>query len=364
MFKLNCPHCAKTVEVPSSLAGQTTNCQLCGGPFTVPIPPAAASYAYAASAPRSSDPPDASTSLSPSSAGSARLENEARTSDASSEPPGSVAGPPPAPPYSPRGERLLPHLEGGWLRWIAPAGLVIVFLLLFFPWVGVYCGSTTLVEQRGIGVAFGSLGGPQVIQGFSEVATAPLMVLFFLISLAGMLMGLALMLLPFLPPDLVNKAKPWPERLRVHRTVLMLSLTAALLTIMLLHLFVAYPLESAAANEKAVILLVEGLKQKVEGSLQVKKGGEELVALQWTRRTGWHGLAFLVSLVATGAALLDWAMSRPAVVMVPVLRIDWWPVGATPQSTVGQPVPPTGGAAAAKSENARSPDPFAPASSA
>jgi hypothetical protein len=259
---------------------------------------------------------------------------------------------------------LLPKLEEGWLPWVAPIGLVNVFLLLFFPWVGVYCGSTTLVEQRGIGLAFGSLGGPQAIEGFTEVASAPLMVLFLLISLAGMLLSLTLILLPFLPPDLVKQAKPWPEKLRALRTVLMLNLCAALLAILLLHLFVAYPLESAAAGEKAVILLLEGLKQKVDGSLTVKKGGEELVALQWTRRTGWHSLVLLVSLIATGAALLDWAMSRPGVVRVPVLRIDWRPVGAGVQSTVTQPVTPTSSSPAAGSEIASASDPFATISSA
>lgn len=363
MFKLNCPHCAKTVEVSPSLAGQTTVCPLCGGPFTVPVPPASAPYAYASSAPRSAEPIAATSSSSPSasSAGPARTESEAKPIATSTEPPAFAGGPSPLPPYSPRTDRILPKLDGGWLPWVAPVGLVVVFLLLFFPWIGVYCGSTTLVEQRGIGLAFGSLGGPQVIHGFTEVASAPLMILFFLISLAGLLLGLALILLPFLPPDLVNRAKPWPERLLEHRTILMLSLNAALLVILILHLFVPYPLESASAGEKAVILLLEGLKQKVDGSLEVKKGGEELVALQWTRRTGWHVLVFLVSLVTTGAALLDWAMSRPGVVMVPVLRIDWRPVGAVARSAGAQPAPPAGAAAAPASETSPSPDPLAPA---
>src|SRR5436190_821996 len=38
-MKLVCPHCAKVVEVPDALAGQTTTCNLCGGPFTVPLLP-------------------------------------------------------------------------------------------------------------------------------------------------------------------------------------------------------------------------------------------------------------------------------------------------------------------------------------
>src|SRR5262245_46232311 len=39
-MKLVCPHCAKVVEVADVLSGQTTNCPLCSGPFTVPLLPA------------------------------------------------------------------------------------------------------------------------------------------------------------------------------------------------------------------------------------------------------------------------------------------------------------------------------------
>ena len=38
-MKLVCPHCSKVIDVDERLAGQTTNCPQCQGPFTVPIAP-------------------------------------------------------------------------------------------------------------------------------------------------------------------------------------------------------------------------------------------------------------------------------------------------------------------------------------
>ena len=319
MFKLNCPHCAKKVEISPSLAGKTTTCPLCGGPFTVPIPQ---------SAPPPPTNPDPFLTT-PTEAGV-----EKQTTPRYSAPP------PPPSPFAPTPSKLMPKLEGGWLPWVAPAGIILLFILMFFPWLGVSCGSTVLVEQSGFGVVFGGLGGPQEITGFTSAGVAPLMLLFFLIVLAGLLIAVALVALPFAPSDLLRRIQPWPERLLPHRPVVMLGLTAALSLLLFFHLFLPLPLESAAAGDKAVLIMTEGLRQKLEGEIKVKSGSADMVALQWTRRTSWMGLAFLVSLIATGAALLDWAMTRPGVRYLPVLRIDWQPIGAGAKAAAA-PVPPT-----------------------
>src|SRR5262245_7326100 len=38
-MNLVCPHCAKVVEIAPELAGKTTTCPKCAGPFTVPLVP-------------------------------------------------------------------------------------------------------------------------------------------------------------------------------------------------------------------------------------------------------------------------------------------------------------------------------------
>src|SRR5262249_8898651 len=42
------------------------------------------------------------------------------------------------------------------IGWVAPAALVIVFILLFFSWIGMYPNGISAVTQNGWGVAFGS----------------------------------------------------------------------------------------------------------------------------------------------------------------------------------------------------------------
>lgn len=343
MFKLNCPHCTKTVEIAPSLAGQTTQCPLCGGPFTVPVPPAA--------------PPPPAANPDPFLATQPYVSMEKESGRRPS-------APPPPPPFAPSPTRLMPKFEGGWLPWVAPAGIILVFFLMFFPWIGVFCGSTVLVEQSGFGLAFGGLGGPREITGFTSAGVAPLMMLFFLTALVGLLVAMALVALPWAPPDLLRRVQPWPDRLLPHRPVVMLGLAATLLLLLTFHGFIPLPLESAAAGDKAVLLMTEGLRQKLEGEIKVKSGGADMVVMQWTRRTSWMGLAFLASLIATVAALLDWGMTRPGVRYLPVLRIDWQPIGAGAKAAAAAaaaaaPTPPS--PPAAEPVPAAEPPPATPA---
>src|SRR5688572_10500925 len=60
-MKLVCPHCSKVIDVDERLAGQTTNCPQCNGPFTVPIapvsPPMNSSSTFPVSPPSPVPPP-------------------------------------------------------------------------------------------------------------------------------------------------------------------------------------------------------------------------------------------------------------------------------------------------------------------
>src|SRR5262249_30217679 len=47
------------------------------------------------------------------------------------------------------------------LQWVTPAALGLIFILQFFPWIGVYAGNVPLTTQGAWGAAFGSFTKPK-----------------------------------------------------------------------------------------------------------------------------------------------------------------------------------------------------------
>ncbi|HMP61194.1 MAG TPA: hypothetical protein PKD86_17760, partial [Gemmatales bacterium] len=302
MFKLNCPHCTKVVEIARGLAGQTTNCPECGGPFTVPIPPTPAPA-----------PPAA-----PSSPADPLMETQPYVSMGRSSAPSS------APSSRPAARPTITAAHGfPWLPWVAPVGFVLIFLLMFMPWIAITSGSSLMMQQSGMSIAFGTVSGPNVVGEVSLVGASGLMIVFFLLVLVGFVLALAMLFLRFAPPHQLEPLGPWPDRLLPHRSVALLGLAGVLVFLLLLHSVMAYPVEGLVAGEGAAPVLAAGLKEHIEGPIKVLPGKGDLVALQWTRRTTWYALVWLMALATLVGALADWGLARPAVRFLPVLKIEW-----------------------------------------
>jgi hypothetical protein len=177
-MNLLCPNCQKMLTVPDQYAGQLMKCPLCNGTFTVPSLPAAPappSFEPAPAQPQAPLPPPAPPPAAPEAYG-------LREPDLapSSPPPAPPSAPPPSDPLAvqpPPPELMTPPpppapeppktplgytrtractLSPKVLQWVPPVALLLVFILSFFPWVGIYPGGFPIVYQSAWGAAFGS----------------------------------------------------------------------------------------------------------------------------------------------------------------------------------------------------------------
>jgi hypothetical protein len=162
-MNLVCPNCQKMLTVPEQYAGQLMKCPLCAGTFTVPgLPPAAPSPA---ALPPSSAPNFGLGADAPPAPGAAPSPTPSTAS------PSSFAGtPPPSPPGGPF--TLSIWFKPEIIQWIAPGALVlIVFLYLFFPWIGVYKGGQAAAWQYGWQILFGFWGEDGNLQRVFHMTT-------------------------------------------------------------------------------------------------------------------------------------------------------------------------------------------------
>lgn len=188
-MNLLCPNCQKMLQVPDQFAGQMMKCPLCGSPFTVP--PLTTSW-----------PP-----TGPASAPAAQAPSQANA---------------PAAPAAGYQHVYCFALNPKYLAWIAPAALVIVVVLLFFPWVE----AGVSVEENpypstGWQIAFGELS--------SGLGT-----FYVLLLLLALMVAIGSAVLPLLPPGTLPPAAqqimPWRASAVALAALLVFLLLALLLT--------------------------------------------------------------------------------------------------------------------------------------
>lgn len=173
-MNLLCPNCQKMLSVAEQFAGQTMKCPSCAGTFTVPAPPPGG---FAAAPP----PPMPTPSFGSSAAA----------------PPspsfGSKASAPPAPPPAGFQHAFSLSLRREFLNFLAPVSLLLVFFLMFFPWV----------ESGVTGKDGGAFSGWQTAFGEYSSALGLIHALFFILTLLGGLAAAALAFVPVsaLPPN-------------------------------------------------------------------------------------------------------------------------------------------------------------------
>lgn len=190
-MELLCPNCQKKLTVPEQYAGQLMRCPLCQGTFTVPSVPSTVA-AEAAEPFGGPVPPTRSETyaVTPEQAVAATL--AAPLPPISAESPSAATGPAhasvaSAPASTPSAGytrvctmRINPHV----VQWL-PLGLVVAFLLTFFPW---FSGHTVSVSVGGVSVSTPSLNAWNI--GFGDVKHT-LVILFNLLMIFAALLAIA-----------------------------------------------------------------------------------------------------------------------------------------------------------------------------
>jgi hypothetical protein len=163
-MNLLCPNCQKMLTVPEEYAGQLMKCPLCNGTFTVPALPtsaAAPSPVPAGPAPGGADvygvrhepEPPPPSSFRPDGVTAPDLKSPAPPAPSSTATTKAPSPPPAAPSTSaapPEGytRALTVWFSPKVLRWVPPVSLLLVFVLLFFSWLGLYPGGVPGVTQN------------------------------------------------------------------------------------------------------------------------------------------------------------------------------------------------------------------------
>ena len=183
----------------------------------------------------------------------------------------------------------------------SPAGLFLALLLFLLPWIEVRCdrpiansGSRTLVEQSGLQAAYGGywenpvfqtarkeresrLGKTPATADQTTMSWAPLMVLYPILLLAGILCGF-----------IVQNS--------FLRSVGLMACSASSLVLLYLQAHRGFPLEQAVNNPLARDATAE---EMVRSALETSK----LVEM---RHTGWFWLTVAAVLASLSAACVEW----------------------------------------------------------
>jgi len=211
------------------------------------------------------------------------------------------------------------HLRQDAIGWVAPVSLIVIFLLLWFPWVGAYPGGNGVYTQNAFRAWTGSIAtdpvGEQVMNKETELkeqtsANWFLMTLFLLSMFAALLLAVASIVFksakkPLALPPSIEAIWPW-------RTALVGVLSGVALIILLLLLWSGLGLENGV---KTVV------DQKLEKDRASAKTGEEIQKVEikrgleigWynLRLTGWLWWVIVFQLAATaGAGLELWLEKR------------------------------------------------------
>ena len=353
-MNLQCPNCQKLLTVQEHYAGQLMKCPLCKENFTVPaLPPGPATEpAPAFTAPPTpgpdlyglkSEPDPAFSALGAPTLPKSAPEPAFTTSPTppSSLPSSGVTTEPARAPTPP------PTLSAGYtkvyslvisdriLRWAPPASLILIVLLLFFPWVGVYPGGITAVSQNAFQAVWGGYSDdldmkstfPMITEdeakkdrGVSNVPGWNVLMLFYIFPLfpLALLVTVAVAALPFikvpLPPQ-VQQVMPW-------RWAIVAGANAVLLLFLGLQLLLGFSLES---NAKAWMETRPSVQVNAQNNEQKKKAevrhGE---MLEWLQRTIWLRMVVFLHLLATAtAALVYWIEKRGPSLPLPRIDVSW-----------------------------------------
>jgi len=307
-MNLVCPNCQKTLTVADQHAGQMMKCPMCSHDFRAPVlpgvPAAMGAPAPPSQPPSSAPQPPGSPARSPSGSddvfgfaasppsSAPRVEYPAPPVSAPEPPKKQRARetPPSPPPPVDYQQTLTIWISPRVVPWIAPVALLLVFVLMWFPWID-YPGKPP-TTQTGWGTAFGHY--------FSALGI--FFVLFFLPALALAVACLAIPRLKLGLPPAVKQFWPW-------RALFYGGLALLAFLFLLLQLLAGFGLEDVADVPSAV----------TRSSSKV----EEVLNIYMMRRTPWLALAALCQLTALVGALLELWLTMRKNRPIPKIDIRW-----------------------------------------
>ncbi len=349
-MNLLCPNCQKMLTVPEQYAGQLMKCPLCGGTFTVPALPA--SLPAGAPAPAAPAPPPAPSAP----------ETYAVRSDGNA-PAAPAWGPPPVEPLSAAQDHadiptVLPAEAAStvpvpatstappegyhrtwtvWfspkvLPWLAPVCVALVFILQFFPWVGVYPGGQTMISAIAYGAAFGEgsadpylaktpivgLLVANVKQNENPIAGASALAIIYI--LLFLLFALPLTIASMVVDRLPVKMPPAIQKLMLWRWGIVAAVNLIVFLFLALQLLVGFQMESNYrkwADEYVGKLNPRDTPPQVNAA----ERGMALDALSYTVALRLAVLFHVVAIL--GAALAFWVERRGKGRPLPCLELKW-----------------------------------------
>jgi hypothetical protein len=341
-----CQSCQQMLTVPEQYAGQLMKCPLCGATFTVPALPQTPGTLPAAAPPPA--PPSAALPAGyglaaepqPATVGPAPAPQPAAPSRSVAEPPQPApTSPPPPPPPAVAGHThtFSVPLSARVIPWVAPVALLLVFVLTFFDWVGVYAGDEALYTQSAWRVTFGGVSTSDAAEntksffpGYGAVRTARefapqkedrpgisfLMFLWVFLLLVSLLVAVAAAGWPFVAaslPPVVAQVQPW-------RWALVTGVSLLAFVLLLGNLVLGFKLEDTMAayfekeaeaeRSRAVIVDPDTQKRRSDAPDEVFRLRKERNNAT-VERTDWLSLAVFLGFVAPAAAgLAFWLEQR------------------------------------------------------
>jgi hypothetical protein len=308
-MRLICPHCRLSVTVADTAAGRITQCPSCDQPITVPALTGAAIDA----APE----PLASSRPATNPAAAASRERERPDEPVRSQ----------RPSASPPDTAKIAGLGAPWLRltlrrdvahWLAPAALVVVFVLTFFTWVAIAPNGNRIYTQNAWQAAGGGfstdLGGEAVMVAETDLRANshwnPWLMFFLILLIPTVPLAIADRVLarnPAMIPEVIRPA--WP-----YRQLIIAGLCAVLLLFLIAPLTFGFGLESAVAEaaEKAVVLPPSTAEPTTKEKAERDVKRDLFIARFGLHRTGWLYLALAAQAIAlAGAGLSRWLDRHP-----------------------------------------------------
>jgi hypothetical protein len=360
-MNLLCPNCQKPLTVPEQYAGQPMRCPLCSGTFTVPALPTPA----AAVVPPPPPPPSAVATVAPADtygfkdpvappppmpplpASDLAFEQTASPSRPSST---FASGAPSAPrqsfieaqptyPSTPTPEgyqrKYTVWFSPKYLQYVAPVAVFLVFILTFFPWVGVYPGRVADAWQNAWQATVGGYSidpdvvvaappFPKYTDKSGEHSTEPgynvLLIFYLILLIPTLVIAIGCAALPFLPslklPPTADPILPW-------RWGVVAGLNLILLLFLVLQIVLGFSLINnvLAAKNSEIAASAETRTAGVTTTAQARQ--DEIargLVRQELRTTIWLDLVVILHLLAlAGAGLMFWLNRRGA---RPAPRVD------------------------------------------
>ncbi|MBY0527677.1 MAG: hypothetical protein K2R98_30040, partial [Gemmataceae bacterium] len=238
---------------------------------------------------------------------------------------------PPAPPPAGYSHTRTYTLNPRLLPWLTPLCLLIIFVLMFFPWVGMYPSGIGVITQNGWNVAFGGFsnsdkvwvkyyGTNETDNIVNQVGVALWLVLYLLVLLPTLVIALAGAMLQnkLIPVEL----PPAFQNYWSFRPVLLVLLNVAALVFLVFQLVVGLPLEKVTAQEvDKKVSATRPDRPSDEDDLKLKLDAGREVGKFNLETTTWVHLALLLQAVALlGAALEFWLERRGPTLPPP--RVD------------------------------------------